>query len=179
MPVTVTSTVPTVPAGLMALIWLSETTVKEAGVEPKLTAVVPVKPVPAIVTGVPPADEPDEGLRAIRSGAFHVPTTGVPAKLAGPYTKVSSAKPLSLLFRRKKVELLESYRPTVSSPTPVQSPVMGLKLRPLFAGPYKNVLSAIPVVLLSRRKKSESDGLYRPIVASVAPGVHFPAIGSK
>ncbi len=53
--VTVTSTTP-VPAGLSAVIEVSLTTVTfVAGVVPKSTAVAPVKPVPVIVTSVPPA----------------------------------------------------------------------------------------------------------------------------
>ena len=53
--VTVTSTVP-VPAGLSAVIVVSLTTVTfVAAVVPKSTAVAPVKPVPVIVTKVPPA----------------------------------------------------------------------------------------------------------------------------
>ena len=53
--VTVTSTMP-VPAGLSAVIVVSLTTVTSvAAVVPKSTAVAPVKPVPVIVTNVPPA----------------------------------------------------------------------------------------------------------------------------
>ena len=49
---TVTSTEPFVPAGPVALIWVSETTVKDvAAVLPKFTAVAPVKFAPVIVTG--------------------------------------------------------------------------------------------------------------------------------
>ena len=60
---TVTSTVP-VPAGLSTVIVVALTTVKSvAGVVPKSTAVAPVKPVPVIVTKVPPAGEPEVGLK--------------------------------------------------------------------------------------------------------------------
>ena len=66
---TVTSTVP-VPAGLSAVIEVSLTTVTlVAGVAPKSTAVAPVKPVPVIVTGVPPASVPLVGLKAVTVGA--------------------------------------------------------------------------------------------------------------
>ena len=59
--VTVTSTVPE-PAGAVAVIELSELTVKPvAGVPPNLTAAVPVKPAPLMVTDVPPAAGPDVG----------------------------------------------------------------------------------------------------------------------
>ena len=67
--VTVTSTVP-VPAGLSAVITVSLTTVKfVAGFVPKSTAVAPVKPVPVIVTMVPPAAGPSFGLTAETVGA--------------------------------------------------------------------------------------------------------------
>jgi hypothetical protein len=53
--VTVTWTVP-VPAGLVAVIWVSESTAMAvASVSPNLTSVAPVNPFPVIVTLVPPA----------------------------------------------------------------------------------------------------------------------------
>ncbi len=59
--VTVTSTTP-VPAGLSAVIEVSLTTVTSvAAAVPKSTAVAPVKPVPVIVTSVPPAVGPMSG----------------------------------------------------------------------------------------------------------------------
>ncbi len=70
--VTVTSTVP-VPAGLSAVIVVSLTTVTfVAGVVPKSTAVAPVKPVPVIVTSVPPAVGPVVGLKPVTVGARRV-----------------------------------------------------------------------------------------------------------
>ena len=70
--VTVTSTVP-VPAGLSAVIVVSLTTVTSvAGVVPKSTAVAPVKPVPVIVTNVPPAGGPMVGLMPETVGARDV-----------------------------------------------------------------------------------------------------------
>jgi hypothetical protein len=54
----VTSTVP-VPAGETAVIDVADVTVKLfALVAPNLTAVVPVKPLPVIVTDVPPPGVP-------------------------------------------------------------------------------------------------------------------------
>jgi hypothetical protein len=51
------------------VIWVSETTVKEAAiVPPKETAVAPVKPLPVIVTDAPPATEPDDGLNPVTDG---------------------------------------------------------------------------------------------------------------
>src|SRR5579859_2893464 len=67
--VTVTSTGPEAPAGLVALIWRSETTVTfEAGVEPNLTPVAPVNPQPVIVTPVPPVAGPSEGTTPATTG---------------------------------------------------------------------------------------------------------------
>ena len=66
--VTVTSTVP-VPAGEVAVIELPEVTVKlVAAVEPNLTAVAPAKPVPVIVTEVPPAAGPTLGSTLVTVG---------------------------------------------------------------------------------------------------------------
>ena len=67
--VTVTSTTP-VPAGLSAVIVVSLATVTSvAAVVPKSTPVAPVKPVPVIVTEVPPAAGPLVGLRPVTAGA--------------------------------------------------------------------------------------------------------------
>jgi hypothetical protein len=66
--VTVTSTVP-VPAGEVAVIEVSELTVKLAAeATPKRTAVAPVKPVPVMVTVVPPASGPAIGVTALTVG---------------------------------------------------------------------------------------------------------------
>ena len=63
--VTVTSTVP-VPAGLVAVICVSELIVKLfAATVPKFTPVASVKPVPVIVTDVPPATGPPAGLMPV------------------------------------------------------------------------------------------------------------------
>ena len=67
--ITVTFTVP-VPAGLSAVMVVSLTTVTSvAAVVPKSTAVAPVKPVPVIVTEVPPAVGPLFGLTPVTVGA--------------------------------------------------------------------------------------------------------------
>ena len=68
--VTVTSTVPADSAGLVAVICVAELTVKLlAAMVPKSTAVAPVKPVPVIVTDVPPAAGPAAGLTPVTAGA--------------------------------------------------------------------------------------------------------------
>jgi len=68
-----TSTAPTGPpydaGGLVATMLLSLTTEKLAATPPKVTEVVPVRFWPVIVTRVPPAGEPDEGLILVIMGA--------------------------------------------------------------------------------------------------------------
>ncbi len=64
------STVPTEPAGEVAVICVAELTVKlVAFVLPNLTAVAPVKLAPVIVTDVPPAVGPLEGETFVTVGA--------------------------------------------------------------------------------------------------------------
>jgi hypothetical protein len=57
------------PGGLVAMIDVAELTVKtEALVEPNLTDVAPVKPVPVIITDVPPAAGPLLGSTLVTVG---------------------------------------------------------------------------------------------------------------
>jgi hypothetical protein len=66
--VTVTSATPE-PAGETAVICVSLSTLKlDATAAPKRTAVAPVNVVPVIVTLVPPAPGPDDGLIAVTAG---------------------------------------------------------------------------------------------------------------
>ena len=68
--VTVTSTVPAVPAGAVAVMLVALLTVNAvAAVPPKLTALAPVRLVPVIVTMVPPAVGPEDGLIVVTVGA--------------------------------------------------------------------------------------------------------------
>jgi hypothetical protein len=70
-PVAVTSTlaVPAEWAGVTAVIDVDETTVTlVAAAPPIVTAVAPVKPVPVMVTGVPPAVVPELGEIALTVG---------------------------------------------------------------------------------------------------------------
>jgi hypothetical protein len=68
--VTVMSSVPGLAAGEVAVIWVAESTVNEvAPVAPNLTALAPVRLVPVIVTVVPPAAGPDDGLTFVTLGA--------------------------------------------------------------------------------------------------------------
>ena len=66
--VTLTFTVP-VPAGAVAMIPSGVTKPKVAGVEPKSTAVTVDRPVPAIVTVVPPVEGPSDGAMEDTVGA--------------------------------------------------------------------------------------------------------------
>ncbi len=68
--VTVMSTVPAVPAGAVAVIWVALSRVNDlAALAPKSTAVAPVKSLPDITTEVPPAPGPPDGLSARTTGA--------------------------------------------------------------------------------------------------------------
>ena len=54
----------------MTVIWVAELTLRPwPPVVPKLTALAPVKPVPVMVTVVPPAGGPATGLTAVTVGA--------------------------------------------------------------------------------------------------------------
>ena len=68
--VTVISGVPTLSAGDVAVMEVALMTVKlVAAVEPKLTAVAPVRVAPVIVTNVPPPSGPAVGEMAVTVGA--------------------------------------------------------------------------------------------------------------
>ena len=73
--VTVTSTVPAAPGGLVTVIDASLLIVNEdAGMltEPKAILVAPVNPVPVIVTRVPPVSGPDTGEIPVTIGAVEL-----------------------------------------------------------------------------------------------------------
>ena len=73
VPTVTSTTVPAPPAGAVALIWLSELSVKAVAVTvPNRTTVAPVKLLPEIVTAVPPAAGPLPGLTAVTEGAAGV-----------------------------------------------------------------------------------------------------------
>ena len=68
--VTATDVAPAPPAGVTAVIWVSPVTVKlVAALPPKVTALAPVRPVPVIVTLVPPAVDPELGVALVIVGA--------------------------------------------------------------------------------------------------------------
>ena len=66
--VTVTSTVPAVSAGAVAVIEVAEFAVMVPAVAPNLTPEAEERPVPVMVTEVPPAIEPPLGLIAVTVG---------------------------------------------------------------------------------------------------------------
>lgn len=92
--VTVTSTVPLVPGGDTAVIDLAEFTVKPAaGTEPNITPVAVVKPLPVIVTVVPPAGGPAFGATFVTAGTGSFPTSivcAVPMLVPSPAKTVSA-----------------------------------------------------------------------------------------
>ncbi len=67
--VTVTSTVAAASAGAVAVIEVAESAVITPDDGPKLTDVAPERFVPVMVTAVPPAIGPDDGLVATTVGA--------------------------------------------------------------------------------------------------------------
>ena len=68
--VTVTFTIPADPAGDVAVIDVAELTVTAVAVsEPNITVAGDTKPVPVMVTTVPPAVGPEVGLIAVTVGA--------------------------------------------------------------------------------------------------------------
>ena len=93
--VTVTSTVPD-PAGLVAVMEVAEFTVTEAaGVAPNETVESPVKPVPVMVTEVPPAAGPKSGLMAVTVGASKAKrSAGLVAEVPLPLVTVTSTEPV-------------------------------------------------------------------------------------
>lgn len=68
--VTAISTVPAAPGGAVAEIWFELFTTNDAALPAKVTPVAPVKPVPLIVTAVPPDVGPDVGLTLVMDGTY-------------------------------------------------------------------------------------------------------------
>ena len=87
--VTVTSTVP-VPAGLVATICVAVSLVIVAATPPKFTAVADARPVPVIVTVVPPAAGPELGLMPVTLRAVVVPCTTLIVTVAAGLVSVPS-----------------------------------------------------------------------------------------
>ena len=88
-PVTVTSTVPANPGGLVAVICVGETTTTLlAAIVPKSTTVPPFRSVPVIVTVVPPVSGPTAKLMPVTTGWYAISPeinagpTGLPMPVA-------------------------------------------------------------------------------------------------
>jgi hypothetical protein len=68
--VTATAFPPPVPGGVVAVIWVAESTVKPLTASPSMvTAVAPERLVPVITTVWPPATGPEAGLIVVKVGA--------------------------------------------------------------------------------------------------------------
>src|SRR5579864_2985896 len=93
---TVTSTVPALPAGATAVIDESPFTAKGAGTPPKSTSLAAARFVPPIVTDVPPATGPVAGLTLVTVGAGrNVKRSAGLVALLTPYeTTVTSTAPV-------------------------------------------------------------------------------------
>src|SRR5205823_5853282 len=98
------------------------------------------------------------------------PTTGFQPRM--PYAKgAMSGAPEALLLRRYQtrsrelVDPVGSTTPTVSTPSPFQSPTTGSQP----TAPYWKTMSAAPGVLLLRRYQVPVDGSKAPIVSMPSP----------
>ena len=163
--VTVTSTVP-VPAGLSAVIEVALTTVKfVAGVVPKSTAVAPVKPVPVIVTNVPPAAGPIRAqARDRRRVREHVGGRGRRRAARGGHGHVHGAGARRALGR---INVVLSTKSLVAGVVPKSTAVAPVKPVPAIvtnvppaAGP-KVGLKPVTVVGVIRSSSSSSRGRQR------------------
>src|SRR5271154_1138275 len=97
------SAAPAMPGGAVAVICVAETTIKPvAVVSPKSTAVAPAKPVPLIVTTVPPDTGPLDGEAPDTTGGAVWP----PAR-AGNNAIASAAKPIPM---RVEIRLAEEKK---------------------------------------------------------------------
>src|SRR5690606_10046340 len=91
-----TSAGPAVPAGVVTVIWVSESTVNDVPAVPSnVTPVAPVNPVPVIVTTVPPVVGPSVGVSELIAG-----TTAFGPTLAFATSSVSAWVPGRSVARR-------------------------------------------------------------------------------
>jgi hypothetical protein len=168
--VTLISTGP-VPAGETAVIEDSEFTVKLAAfVEPNLTAVAPVKLVPAIVTDVPPAAGPLFGSTLVIVGRLsRVPT-------ARP--KVAPAE-IVLTFARPATATGASLSVVVPSPScpellaPQEETVPSLRKARLYSQPAETAFTSVrPLTGTGVRAQAPSLHVSGPVVV---PSPSWPA----
>ena len=92
--VTITSTKPALSAGAIAVIWDDVLVIFVAGTPPKRTAVAPAKLAPIMVTVLPPAVDPIDGLRPVITGGTYmaVPLKGIVCVTLGLAFKLLSVK---------------------------------------------------------------------------------------
>jgi hypothetical protein len=139
--VTVISVAPTEPAGEVAVICVSELTVKlVAMVEPNFRVVAPVKSVPVITTEVPPAARPLVGDIAVIVGtATYVNWSALLVTLVPPavvtVTSIAPALPVGVIavieVAELTVKLLAATEPNFTDVAPLKSvPVMVTEVPP-------------------------------------------------
>jgi hypothetical protein len=123
---TVTSTLPALAAGDIAVIEVELLTVKCVdGVVPKFTAVAPVKPVPVIVIVVPPAAGPEVTEMLVTLGAGTKPDARSSFALFDwlyaslPY--LSKAEKVGLTAGTAESTMSETTAPVKSHVTPTQA----------------------------------------------------------
>ncbi len=128
-PAFVTETFPLAPAPTTAVMLVGDTTVKDAAaVPPKLTPVIPVKPLPLMVTVVPPAAE--VGLYPKTAGAGGIKVN--PADVTVPPGVVTETLPLAPVVPTKAVILVEVLTTNCEAATPPKlTAVVPVKLVPV------------------------------------------------
>jgi len=134
--VTVTSTVPTEPAGETAVTEVAElTTTPVAAAVPNFTEVAPVRFVPVMVTDVPPAGGPEEGLTAVtvgEPGATYVNWSAAPVALVPPgVVTVTSTTPAAPAGEIAVTDVLLFTTTPVAAVPPKFTPVAPVRLFPV------------------------------------------------
>ena len=126
--VTVTSTVPADCAGTVAVIWVSDTTVKpDAGTEPNSTADAPVNPLPDIVRVAPPLSGPADGETAVNVAECDSALADCYSGQEGPYSwtfTLNAAQIADLANGLAKGSIDFGYRWDQNTP-PISDPFFG------------------------------------------------------
>src|SRR2546421_2532343 len=138
-PLTLTSTVPAGPAGEIAVIELSELTVKPStSVVPNSTAVVPMKPAPRIITVVPPPTGPLVGDTSSKAGRYRNWSTELVPLVPSGVVTVTSTVPLpggdlaTMLVADCSVKVTASTEPNLTEPAPRKwAPVIATEVPPV------------------------------------------------
>jgi len=133
--VTVTSTVPALPAGAVTVMEVDELTTRPVpATVPNFTAEAPVNPVPVRVTKVPPPGTPAVGLTAVTVG--HTLNTNWSAELvalvpAGVVTVMSTVPWASAGEMAAVIDVPEETVKLVAAPAPKLTAVAALKFAPV------------------------------------------------